>query len=162
MIPPTRALFDQVFGGAVDYDQMAQVYYPRVRSILSNPSPIPADVLATSYYDATRYFLAEGQQAGLPTHLLDLNVFWDVVRQEIAGTRVPSAINGEFWYGNNSGAKNTLDRNYLAQAEESGFVEILPLHCGERHLRGPGRPVHGRLQSDRHEWRSCGEAKLRG
>jgi cholesterol oxidase len=137
MYQPTRALFDRVFGGAIDYDQMAQVYYPRVRTALSNPSPIPADILATKYYDATRYFLAEGDKAGLPNHLLDLNVFWDVVRQEIAGTRVPSAINGEFWYGNNSGAKNTLDRNYLADAEETGFVEILPLHVVDDISEGP-------------------------
>src|SRR5512144_3195391 len=53
---------------------------------------------------------------------------WDVVRQEIAGTKPASAIVGECTYGMNSGAKNSVDRNYLARAEQTGKVEILPLH----------------------------------
>jgi cholesterol oxidase len=41
---------------------------------------------------------------------------------------VPSIINGEVYYGTNSGAKNSVDHNYLRLAEETGFVEIHPLH----------------------------------
>ncbi|BAZ68495.1 cholesterol oxidase [Fischerella sp. NIES-4106] len=124
---PTRTNFDRVFQGAISYDEMAQVYYPRVRSILK-PSPIPADILASDYYRLTRVFLEEAANAGLPAKLLDMNLNWDVVRQEITRERVPSAIAGEFLYGNNSGCKNSVDRNYLLQAEQTGFVEILPLH----------------------------------
>ena len=124
---PTRQLFDRVFNGALNYDEMADVYYPRVRGILQ-PSQIPADILASDYYLGTRVFLEEAARAGLPSRLLDLNVDWNVIRQEIQGLRVPSAINGEFWYGNNSGFKNSLDKNYLADAEATGLLEILPLH----------------------------------
>src|ERR671912_2474180 len=124
---PTRQLFDRVFGGALDYDEMADVYYPRVRGILQ-PSQIPADILASDYYLGTRRFLEEAANAGLPSRLLDLNVDWNVIRQETQGLRVPSAINGEFWYGNNSGFKNSLDKNYLADAEATGMLEVLPLH----------------------------------
>ncbi|KAB8314605.1 FAD-binding protein [Tolypothrix campylonemoides VB511288] len=124
---PTRANFDRVFQGAVSYDEMDKVYYPRVRSILK-PSTIPADILATNYYRFGRVALELAANAGLTGKLLEMNLDWDVIRQEIAGTRVASGIIGEFWYGNNSGCKNSLDRNYLLQAEESGFVEILPLH----------------------------------
>jgi cholesterol oxidase len=124
---PTRQLFERIFERALDYDEMADVYYPRVRDILQ-PSAIPADILASRYYLGTRVFLEEAANAGLPARLLDLNVDWNVIREEIQGLRVPSAINGEFWYGNNSGFKNSLDKNYLADAEASGFVEVLPLH----------------------------------
>ncbi|MFQ4142518.1 GMC oxidoreductase [Chlorogloeopsis sp. ULAP02] len=124
---PSRANFDRVFQGAISYDEMAEVYYPRVRSILK-PSPIPADILASEYYRLTRVTLEQAANAGLPGKLLDMNLDWDVVRQEISGERVSSAIAGEFLYGNNSGCKNSLDRNYLLQAEQSGFVQILPLH----------------------------------
>jgi cholesterol oxidase len=41
---------------------------------------------------------------------------------------VPSAIAGQSFYGLNSGAKRSLDHNYLPQAEATGHVEILPLH----------------------------------
>jgi cholesterol oxidase len=59
---------------------------------------------------------------------LDLALDWDIVRREMAGTRPPSAIAGEVWYGMNSGAKNSLDRNYLSTAEATGYVDLRPLH----------------------------------
>lgn len=124
---PTRDNFDRVFQGAISYDEMAEVYYPRVREVVK-PSPIPADILETEYYRSARVNLEQAANAGLVGRLVDMNLDWDVVRQEIAGERVASAIAGEYWYGNNSGCKNSLDRNYLLQAEESGFVEILTLH----------------------------------
>jgi cholesterol oxidase len=124
---PIRENFYRVFPSAIDYDQMEAVYYPRVHSIL-NPSPIPADILATPYFKSTRMFMERASTAELPHHLLDVAVDWEVVRQEINGTKEPSAIIGEIWYGINSGAKKSLDRNYLAEAEQSGHVEILPLH----------------------------------
>ena len=55
-------------------------------------------------------------------------VDWDIVRDEIAGSRVPSVISAEFWLGNNSGGQQTLDRDYLARAEMTGHVKIAPLH----------------------------------
>jgi cholesterol oxidase len=134
---PTRQLFDRIFQGALDYDEMADVYYTRVRSILQ-PSAIPADILASNFYLGTRVFLEEAANAGLPSRLLDLNVDWNVIREEIQGLRAPSAINGEFWYGNNSGFKNSLDKNYLADAEATGLVEVLPLHVVTEIEDAPG------------------------
>jgi cholesterol oxidase len=124
---PPRELFYQVFPRAIDYEEMDRVYYPRVHSII-NPAPIPQDILATDYYLSTRLFLQQAAVAGLPSRLLDVAVDWDIIRQEINGTKVASAIIGENWYGLNSGARKSLDRNYLTQAEQTGHVEILPLH----------------------------------
>jgi cholesterol oxidase len=59
---------------------------------------------------------------------IEMGVDWDAVREEIAGKRVPSITAGLFWWGNNSGAKRSLDRNYLKYAEATGNVEIRPLH----------------------------------
>ncbi|MBW4687495.1 MAG: FAD-binding protein [Komarekiella atlantica HA4396-MV6] len=134
---PSRELFYRVFPKDIDYDQMDTVYYPRVRSVLK-PAIIPQDILASSYYLSTRLFLKQGADAGLPSRLLDVAVDWDVIRQEIQGTKVPGAIIGEHWYGINSGAKNSLDRNYLAQAEQTGNVEILPLHLATTISEVPG------------------------
>jgi len=134
---PTRTNFNQVFGGLISYDEMAEIYYPRVRSVLK-PSKIPDDILATDYYRIARVTLEQAANAGLTGRKLDVNLNWDVVRQEIAGTRVASAIAGEFWYGNNSGCKNSLDRNYLFQAEQSKLVHILPLHVVTDIYEAPG------------------------
>ena len=43
-------------------------------------------------------------------------------RDEIAGRVVPSAIAGQSFYGLNSGAKRSLDRNYLPMAAATGRV----------------------------------------
>ncbi len=124
---PPRELFYKVFPRDIDYDELDRVYYPRVRSMLK-ASPIPQDILNTSYYDSARLFLEQATIAGLPHGLVDAALDWDIIRQQIQGTKIPDAIIGENWYGLNSGARNSLDRNYLAQAEQTGHVNILPLH----------------------------------
>ncbi|MEH2355786.1 FAD-binding protein [Nostoc sp.] len=46
VVPKSRYVFYQVFPRSIDYDELVDVYFNRVRKILE-PSPIPADVLAT-------------------------------------------------------------------------------------------------------------------
>lgn len=120
---PTRALFDNAFGGSVRYDEMDSIYYPRVKSVMK-PSPIPQSVLAQPEYNAARMWKNLGDRAGLTTKLLELGVTWNMIQEELRGTRVPSITAGEFWYGNNSDAKFSLDKNYLKYAEESGYLQI--------------------------------------
>jgi len=124
---PPRQFFDGAFGGLVDYDELDSIYYPRVRAIL-RPAPVPDDILATPYYAGTRTTIALARQAGLTAYPVDTAVDWNIVRQELAGTARPSAIVGDWVYGINSGAKNSVDRNYLAMAEATGRVTVLPLH----------------------------------
>ncbi len=127
IVQPRRKLFERVFGRAIDFDEMDNVFYPRVKRILGS-APIPDDILATEYYRSSRVSLEQALTAGFATRPVDLAVDWNVVRDEIAGRRVPSAIAGQSFYGLNSGAKRSLDRNYLIRAEGTGRVEILPLH----------------------------------
>ena len=138
LIQPPGELFRQAFPAAVDYDEMDQIYYPRVRSLIKMEL-IPDDILATEYFAGLRSFVEHARKAGFPeresttqylsgTVRFPMAIDWDVIREEIAGTKVPSLIAAEFWYGNNSGSKRTLDRTYLKLAEETGAVEIRPLH----------------------------------
>jgi cholesterol oxidase len=127
MLQPTRELFKRVFPSAIDYDELDQVYFPRVRSILKC-GVIPDDVLNTSYYKSTRVNLTQAENANFTTRPVEYNVNFNIVRGEIEGRYVPSAIDGQAWFGLNSGAKNSVDHNYLAHAERTGRVEVLPLH----------------------------------
>jgi len=133
---PTRDLFYQSLPAELDFDEFERTYYPRVRSIL-RAAPVPDDILQTEYYRSSRLLLDRAAQAGMKAERLDLAVDWDVVRQEIAGTKPPSIISGQAWYGVSSGAKNSVDRNYLAQAEATGRVEIRPLHVVTRIEEAP-------------------------
>lgn len=128
MQQPRREFFRQFFPANIDYDEMDSVYYPRVRQVLGQ-STIPDDILNSSYYASTRANLLQAQNAGMYLgREIEYTIDWNIVRQEIAGTKVPSAIDGHSWFGLNSGAKLSVDRSYLRMAEETGRVRVLPLH----------------------------------
>lgn len=137
IVKPRRELFERVFPRQVDFDEMEGVYYPRVARIVGS-APIPDDILATEYYRSSRVSLEQARAAGFPTRPVDLAVDWEIVRDELAGRRVASAIAGQSFYGLNSGAKRSLDRNYLGLAEATGHVEVLPLHNALAIERGRG------------------------
>lgn len=136
LLQPSRENFEAVFPKSVDYTEMEQIYYPRVAGVMK-PSPIPDDVLVTDWYLSTRVFMDQARAAGLPVSRLNIASDWDIVRQEISGGKKPAAIAGEIWYGINSGAKNSLDRNYLAMAEACESVEVRPLHVVKDIAEGP-------------------------
>jgi cholesterol oxidase len=134
LVEPHRRVFQQIFPEEIDFDEMQAVYYPRVRSVIGS-SEIPHGILHTPFYKSTRVNLEQAQQAGFNTRLVHMGIDWDIVREEIKFVKTggrkgrrPSAIAGQSWYGLNSGAKQSLDHNYLPMAEETGHVEILPLH----------------------------------
>ncbi|WP_214412391.1 GMC oxidoreductase [Sphaerisporangium fuscum] len=124
---PRRDMFARVFPSWLDYDELDEVWYPKVREGVG-VATMPADVLAHEHYRGQRVLLEEASAAGIPARLFELGLDWDVIRAELAGAVPPSLIAGQVWYGSNSGAKRSLDRTYLARAEATGKVEVLPLH----------------------------------
>lgn len=128
MLQPRRELFEMVFSRNIDYDEMDQIYYPRVREALGQ-SAMPDDILNSPYYASTRANLLQAQNASMFFGTqVEAAIDWDIVRAEMAGTKVPSAIDGQSWFGLNSGAKNSVDKNYLRMAEATGMTEVVPLH----------------------------------
>jgi cholesterol oxidase len=138
-LQPRREAFERAFDERVAYDDLVP-FYAQARTMIG-PSPIPEDILATSYYSSHRVFLEQAKNAGFVTSRPDIAVDWDIVRAELRsaarlkqglalgpGEVPPSAIWGAHWYGINSGAKKSLDRSYLAAAEATGRVDIRPLH----------------------------------
>jgi cholesterol oxidase len=127
MLQPAENVFRHVMPAEVDYGVMNDVYYPRVRRHIG-VGTVPDDVLAHERYAGTRVFLEHARRAGLPAGRIDEACDWSVVRDELAGRAVPSASIGEYLTGINSGARTSVDRNYLAWAEASGLAEVRPLH----------------------------------
>jgi cholesterol oxidase len=106
-------------------------------------------LLETEYFAGHRALLRFAARSGFPLRQsptefgdfstkIPMGLDWDVVREEVVGTKVPSCIHAEAWYGMNSGAKRSLDGNYLKLAEESGHVEIRPLHSVTDVAERPG------------------------
>jgi cholesterol oxidase len=139
VIQPHRELWPTAFPRSVDYDEMDCEYFPRVFGMVE-ASPIPDDILDSEYFLGTRVLMDQCKKLGFEMleseHAefrdglakLHMAIDWDAVRDEIAGRKVPAFIAAEFWYGDNSGAKPSLEANYLRQAEATGNVQIRTLH----------------------------------
>ena len=122
-----RSIFHRVLPASISYDDMESTWYPKVHRMIPG-SPVPDDVLAHERYTAMRIFADHAMRAGLEPFRVDNAIDWDLVRAELAGELPEEASIGEYIYGINSGAKISLDRTYLAQAEASGLCEVRALH----------------------------------
>ncbi|MCB1705805.1 MAG: GMC family oxidoreductase [Halioglobus sp.] len=125
LIQPQRELFSQVFP-QINYDDMDQVYYPRVIAEIG-AARIPDDVLASQNYAAHRAFLEDARAAGFAVQRPHTGFDWDIIRREINGREAAAASVSEYIYGCNSGAKLSTDKNYLWHARATGKVEIRSL-----------------------------------
>ena len=130
-IAPARALFRKVFPACIDYDELAEVYYPRVRAML-NATQIPSDIYNSDPWRYARVFASQAMAAGFDPSLIEAATDWNVARAELQGALPPEITHGNSAgggaFGSNNGAKFGLDRNYLPAAEATGNVRILPQH----------------------------------
>lgn len=127
MIEPEQRFFDHVFQGVVDYREMHDVYYPRVRNTL-RPSPIPNDIYDSYAFTHARGWDEQFRAAGYTPQRIDGSWNWDVIRDELTGRSMPSATVGCSNLGNSNGAKFDLNQNYLRYAEDTGCAHIYPGH----------------------------------
>ncbi|WP_458686605.1 GMC oxidoreductase [Nocardia tengchongensis] len=139
MIEPEQRFFDQVFRGVVDYREMHDVYYPRVRKML-RPSTIPDDIYNSPAFAHSRAWEAQARAAGYAPQPIDGTWRWDVIRDELAGRSLPSATVGCSDLGNSNGAKFDLNQNYLRAAEDTGRARIYPGHRVDTIAAEPGSP----------------------
>jgi len=126
LVKPPEHLFSQVFPPEIGYSEM-EPYYQRVDDMLVR-EPVPEDIYQSDYFKHYRVVEEQNTNAGLPTARIKSASDYDIVRDEINGLIAPSIIHGEAIYGVNSGAKKSLDTSYLAQAEQTGLLEVKTLH----------------------------------
>ncbi|NND67145.1 MAG: GMC family oxidoreductase [Halioglobus sp.] len=125
LLQPRRDIFESVLP-MISYDDMDQVFYPRVLAKIG-ASPLPDDVLASAPYRAHQVFLDDAAAAGFETVRPAASFDWDIVRQELRGEIPAAAIVSDYIYGCNSGAKLSTDKNYLREALATGNVELRSL-----------------------------------
>lgn len=126
LLQPRREIFQQALPN-ISYDDMATKYYPRVLQKVSG-GPIPDDILNSPNYTAMRAFIDTASRSGMSVVRSEVGFNWNIIREEVTGQRKAFASVGEWVFGCNSGAKNTLDKNYIAEAKATGKVEIRTLH----------------------------------
>lgn len=127
MVRPRKDHFEQIFPAALSYDELVATWYPRVAEVLPM-RPITDAVLESPNYLGTRTFMEYADRAGLTVERNLSTIDWDIVEAEVRGELPAEATIGEYLYGLNSGAKGSVDRTYLARAEETGRCEVLTQH----------------------------------
>lgn len=110
----------------ISYDEMNSKWYPKVRSIIPI-SYVPSDILNSQYYQFARLAFEHCQKAGMEKFYIPAGVDFNSMRAEINGIIPKSLINGELLYGVNSGAKHSVDRNYIPAALGTGKLTIQTL-----------------------------------
>ncbi|UGT52895.1 GMC oxidoreductase [Nocardia asteroides] len=127
MVAPERRLFDQVFGGVVDYGELERVYYPKVRQMLRLDT-MPADIYQSGPFAHSRAWDEQVRAAGYQPLPNDSIFTWDILRGELAGTSRASATAARSNLGNSNGAKFDLNQNYLRYARDTGRSQVYPGH----------------------------------
>ena len=126
LLQPRREIFETALSG-LNYTQMDREYYPRVLARISG-GPIPDDILGSPNYAGMRDYIRVAEAAGHEIVRSEVGFDWNIIREEIQGKRAPAASIGEYVFGCNSGAKNSLDRNYIKDAARTGKLKIHVLH----------------------------------
>lgn len=143
MIQPDKSYFQTIFGNVVNYDEMNNIYYPRVRQMLKL-SPLPKDLYYKPSFGHSRVWDKQVKLAGYTPQPIDGIWNWDVVRKECHFRSRPSATLGESNHGNSNGAKFDLTQNYLKYAEETGYTTIYP----GMQVKGIGQDANGHYLVD--------------
>jgi cholesterol oxidase len=139
MIEPEQRFFDHVFRGVVDYREMHDIYYPRVRKML-RPSLMPDDIYHSCAFAHSRAWDEQVRAAGYTPQRIDGAWNWNIIRDELAARSKPSATVGYSNLGNSNGAKFDLNQNYLRYAENTGHARIYPGHRVDAIAKEPGTP----------------------
>lgn len=138
MIQPEKLYFDDIFKGSVDYDEMNNIYYPRVRKML-NLSSMPNDIYTSGPFGHSRVWDDQARKAGYTPTSVDSLFNWQVIRKELRLQSRPSATVGLSNHGNSNGAKFDLNQNYLKWAQATGKTtvysgqEVLHIHHDGQH-----------------------------
>ena len=151
LIEPPKELWEQQIP-EIDYKEMELKYFPMVHNTIGS-SKIPDDILNSEYYLGLKELVKQAEKAGFTecestnNGMKDgyvkfkMGIDWDKTREEIENKRVVSQIDAQFWFGQNSGAKQTLDQNYLKIAEETGKVNIRPLSKVNKISKSDGKYI---------------------
>ncbi len=125
-VTPKREYFEEILP-QLDAELFYDKYFPLARKELQVNVADEKFLNECKYYKFTKVGEAEAQKAGFKTVRVPNVYNFNYMEKECRDEVPKSALAGEVIYGNNHG-KNTLDKNYLKKAAETGNLEILDLH----------------------------------
>lgn len=137
-VQPPEAVFTRCFPAQIDYQEMNEIYYPRVASML-HVQTAPDALINSPTYQAARAFAANVRAAGYPLSKIPMPIDWEFALAELRGEMKQSYTNGDCALGVNNGGKFSVDVTYIAQALATGLVRVEAQH----HVRSIARGTNG-------------------
>lgn len=125
LLQPDETIFNKVFGSSISFVELLP-YYNKVKNEIG-ASVMPDSILENTSYKHNKIFKSHNENSGFQTIDITNDIDWNIIQEEIDGTKRKSAIIGESLFGINSGAKLSADKNYLLRAENTGKLEIKTL-----------------------------------
>jgi cholesterol oxidase len=125
LLQPQEDIFNKVFGESLSYNELIP-YYQKVKNEIG-ASVMPDSILDNKNYKHNKIFKSHNENSGFETIDITNDIDWNIIQEEIDGTKRKSAIIGESLFGINSGAKLSANKNYLLRAENTGKLEIKTL-----------------------------------
>lgn len=126
-LQPSRELFETHLPHGLDYDEMNEVFYPRVARML-HLATAPDDLINSPNYRVSRVFAKRVRRAGYALEKVPMPIDWAYALGELRGEVPPSITNGDCVFGVNNAGKYSVDKTYLAAARATGRVTVQPLH----------------------------------
>jgi cholesterol oxidase len=126
LLSPTEQHFKQFISTEINYQALLDTYFPKVKQMLQ-ATQMPDDLFNSEYYKFAQVSKRHALNAGYNVVHADSFYNFDIWRKETQQEIEQSALKGELLYGNNNGIKNSLDRNYLAEALGTGNLTIKTL-----------------------------------
>lgn len=126
LLEPLEEHFKRFVSNTINFTELKELYFNKVRKMLG-ATKMPEDLFNSPYYKFAQVSKQHAANAGFDTIHADSFYNFDIWRKETEGKIQKSALLGELLYGNNNGIKNSLDRNYLADALGTGFLSIKTL-----------------------------------
>ncbi|OBA89893.1 cholesterol oxidase, partial [Mycobacteriaceae bacterium 1482268.1] len=124
---PSRELFETHLPPGLDYDEMDEIYYPRVARML-RLATAPDELIDSPNYRVSRVFAERVRRAGYLIEKVPMPIDWGYALAELRGEMRPSLSNGDCAFGVNNGGKHSVDKTYLAAARATGQVTLRTLH----------------------------------
>lgn len=126
-LQPAESVFNAHLPEQLDYPRMSAVHYPRVAQMLK-VDVAPDELIESATYIAPRAFARNVLRQGFELSKIPMPIEWNYALSELRGEMTPCFTNGDCALGVNNGGKHSIDVTYLAQAEQTGFARVEPLH----------------------------------
>ena len=137
-LQPDEKNFTDWFPAEIDYQEMDEVYYPRVAEMLKLQTA-PDELVNSTTYKAARIFADRVKKAGYNVDKVPMPIDWQYALDELNGLMRPSYTNGDCALGVRNGGKQSVDVTYIDQALATGNVTVEALH----HVREIERDADG-------------------